>query len=45
MRLKVRSIVGLLPLAAVAVFEEDILAKLPTFRERAQLFGARNPEL
>ena len=34
-RLKVRSIVGLLPLAAVAVFEEDILAKLPKFRERA----------
>ena len=28
-RLKVRSIVGLLPLAAVAVFEDDILAKLP----------------
>ena len=35
-RLKVRSMVGLLPLAAVAVFEEDILAKLPKFRERAQ---------
>ena len=35
-RLKVRSIVGLLPLAAVAVFEEDILAKLPKFRERAR---------
>ncbi len=44
-RLKVRSIVGLLPLAAVAVFEEDILAKLPRFRERAKLFGARNPDL
>ena len=37
-RLKVRSIVGLLPLAAVAVFEEDILAKLPKFRERARQF-------
>ena len=44
-RLKVRSIVGLLPLAAVAVFEEDILAKLPKFRERARLFNARHPEL
>ena len=44
-RLKVRSIVGLLPLAAVAVFEEDILARLPTFRKRAQLFGARYPNL
>ena len=44
-RLKVRSIVGLLPIAAVAVFEEDILAKLPKFRERAQLFNGRHPEL
>ncbi|MFS8979873.1 glucosidase [Cupriavidus necator] len=44
-RLKVRSIVGLLPLAAVAVFEEDILAKLPKFRERAGLFLRRHPEL
>jgi hypothetical protein len=45
MRLRVRSIVGLLPLAAVAVFEEDILEKLPRFRERAVLFGRRHPEL
>nr|AAP49329.1 Uvs052 [uncultured bacterium] len=44
-RLKVRSIVGLLPIAAVAVFEEDILAKLPTFRERAKQFNSRHPEL
>jgi hypothetical protein len=44
-RLKVRSMVGLLPLAAVAVFEEDILARLPTFRERARQFNARHPEL
>ena len=44
-RLKVRSIVGLLPLAAVAVFEDDILDKLPHFRERAQAFGRRHPEL
>jgi hypothetical protein len=44
-RLKVRSIVGLLPLAAIAVFEEDILAKLPKFRERARLFMSRHPEL
>ena len=44
-RLKVRSIVGLLPLAAIAVFEEDILAKLPRFRERARLFMGRHPEL
>jgi hypothetical protein len=44
-RLKVRSMVGLLPLAAVAVFEEDIVAKLPHFRERARAFGERHPEL
>jgi hypothetical protein len=44
-RLKVRSVVGLLPLAAVAVFEDDIIAKLPKFRERARLFIGRHPEL
>ncbi|MET0661288.1 MAG: glucosidase [Steroidobacteraceae bacterium] len=44
-RLKVRSIVGLLPLAAVAVFEDDIIAKLPRFRERARQFGERHPDL
>jgi hypothetical protein len=44
-RLKVRSIVGLLPLAGAAVFEQDILDKLPQFRRRAQLFGQRHPEL
>lgn len=45
MRLKVRSMVGLLPLAAVAIFEEDVLEKLPTFRKNARAFGARHPEL
>ncbi len=41
MRLKVRSMVGLLPLAAVAIFEEDILEKLPTFRAaRPRVCGA-----
>jgi len=44
-RLKVRSIVGLLPLAAVAVFEENILEKLPIFRERSRRFQGRHPEL
>src|SRR5215218_4184962 len=42
-RLKVRSIVGLLPLAAVAIFEEDVLAKLPRFARRAKEFIRRNP--
>ena len=44
-RLKVRSMVGLLPLAAVAVFEEDVLAKLPRFAARAKEFIRRNPAL
>jgi hypothetical protein len=45
MRLKVRSMVGLLPLAAVAIFEEDILEKLPNFRQRARSLGERHPEV
>lgn len=44
-RLKVRSIVGLLPLAAVAVFEEDIFERLPAFGRRARRFLDRHPEL
>jgi hypothetical protein len=44
-RLQVRSMVGLLPLAAVAVFEQDILAKLPNFSRRATDFVRRNPGL
>ncbi|MRR06471.1 MAG: glucosidase [Deltaproteobacteria bacterium] len=44
-RLKVRSLVGLLPLTAVSVFEADILERLPKFREFAREFMARHPEL
>ena len=44
-RLKVRSMVGLLPLAAVAVFEEDILQRLPQFRAFARAFLERHREL
>jgi len=44
-RLKVRSLVGLLPLAAVAVFEEDILTKLPKFRAFAGEILNRHPDL
>ncbi|MCB1154358.1 glucosidase, partial [bacterium] len=44
-RLKVRSMVGLLPLMATAVFEEDILEALPRFASRARGFIARHPEL
>ena len=45
LRLKVRSMVGLLPLAAVSIFEEDLFEKLPTFRQRAREFAERHPEL
>jgi hypothetical protein len=44
-RLKVRSMVGLLPLTAVAVFEENDLERLPNFLTRAREFLARHPEL
>ena len=44
-RLKVRSVVGLLPLAATAVFEEDVLLRLPRFAKQAADFTSRNPEL
>src|SRR5258708_27600291 len=45
LRLKVRSMVGLLPLAAIAIFEEDILAKLPNFRRRAKSLHEHHPDL
>jgi hypothetical protein len=44
-RMKVRSMVGLLPLIAVAIFEEDLAEKLPTFRKHARNFLMRHPEL
>ena len=43
--MKVRSMVGLLPLTAVAIFEEDLGEKLPTFRKHARDFLMRHPEL
>jgi hypothetical protein len=44
-RLKVRSLVGLLSLMAVAVFPQEAFAKLPHFREVAQKFIMQHPEL
>ncbi len=44
-RLKVRSMVGLIPLAAVAVFREEVLEQLPKFKQRMEEFNARHPEL
>ncbi|MBF2004948.1 MAG: glucosidase [Chlorogloeopsis fritschii C42_A2020_084] len=37
-RLKVRSMVGLIPLFASAVFDTDVLEKLPIFRKRVTYF-------
>jgi hypothetical protein len=44
-RLKVRSLVGLLPLCAVTVFPEAVLTKLPRFVERVQWFNRERSDL
>ena len=44
-RMRVRSMVGLLPLTAVAIFEDDLMEKLPTFHQHAKNFLMRHPEL
>jgi len=43
--LRVRSLVGLLPLIAVEVLEEEVLAKLPAFRRRMRWFLDNRPDL
>jgi len=45
MRLKVRSLVGLLPLCASTVFEGDALVRYPKLMEMIALFRKRHPEL
>ncbi len=45
MRLKVRSMVGLLPLGAATVFEADVLNSHPKLRELVELFRTRHPEI
>ena len=45
MRLKVRSMVGLLPLCASTVFEADAASRLPKLTEMIALFRKRHPEL
>jgi hypothetical protein len=45
MRLKVRSMVGLIPLFATAVFDGEILNKLPRLNERARYFVRQRSEL
>jgi hypothetical protein len=44
-RLRVRSIVGLLPLCAVTVIEDEVLQKLPELVARARWFLEKRPEL
>jgi hypothetical protein len=42
--MKVRSMVGLIPLFAVETFEPEDLERLPSFRKRMQWFMAHNPD-
>ncbi|MGA3315328.1 MAG: glucosidase [Candidatus Korobacteraceae bacterium] len=44
-RLKVRSMVGLLPLCASTVFESNVLERHPRLRELIELFRKRHPEV
>jgi hypothetical protein len=44
-RLKVRSMVGLLPLCAATVFEGDVLAMYPEMKERLTYFLRNRPEV
>jgi hypothetical protein len=44
-RLKVRSMVGLLPLAAVAIFDGDLAETMPMAAKRMREFMERHPEL
>jgi hypothetical protein len=45
MRLKIRSMVGLLPLCASTVFESDAATRYPKLKEMIDLFRKRHPEL
>lgn len=44
-RLKIRSVVGLIPLFAVEVLEDEVLQHLPGFRKRMEWFLANRREL
>ncbi|MEM9155920.1 MAG: glucosidase [Cyanobacteria bacterium P01_F01_bin.33] len=44
-RLKVRSMVGLIPLFAVTTLEPDLLEKVPGFKQRLEWFVANRPTL
>jgi hypothetical protein len=44
-RIKVRSIVGLLPMCAVTVYRPEVIARMPRFIERVKWFNANRPDL
>jgi len=44
-RMKVNSLVGLLPLTAVVIFNEEVLERFPNIIERVRSFVAKHPEL
>jgi hypothetical protein len=44
-RLKIRSMVGLIPLFAVETLEPELLNRLPNFRERLEWFLGHRPDL
>jgi hypothetical protein len=43
--MKVRSLVGLVPLLAIEILEPDVMAKLPAFAKRMQWFIDNRPDL
>jgi hypothetical protein len=45
LRLKIRSMVGLIPLFACEVIEPEVLAKVPGFRKRMEWFLKHEPEM
>jgi len=45
MRLKVRSLVGLLPLCASTIFESGVVARNPRMMELVEIFRKRHPDL
>lgn len=44
-RVKIHSIVGLIPLFAVEVLEPEVLAKVPAFNERLEWYFEKRPDL
>ncbi|WP_216900641.1 glucosidase [Synechococcus sp. CCY 9618] len=43
--LKIRSMVGLIPLFAIAILEPDVLDRLPAFKQRLEWFIQHRPDL